>query len=135
MKTQERVLMESRRIIALLLLVAATAGSALAGPTELYSGQTGIMPYLSDDGTKTMYINILFAVYDTSTGEYQGAPGPQQYVYVYIVQSQSNSEVAVDLFQVLSAAGQRCRRRDYRNNWRSRCSCIHRRHSRRKRCG
>ncbi len=97
--------MKSCRIIAFLLLVAAAAGSALAAPTSLYSGQTGIMPYLSDDGTKTMYVNILFAVYDTSTGAYDGAPGPQRYVYVYVVESQANSELAVDLFSVVAPLG------------------------------
>jgi hypothetical protein len=105
MKTKERVPMKSCRIIAFLLLVAATAGSALAAPTTLYSGQTGVIPFLSDDGTKTMYVNIIFAVYDTSTGEYQGAPGPQRYVYVYVVQSQETSQLAVDLFSVVAPLG------------------------------
>ena len=94
--------MKSCGIIAVLLLVAATAGSAPAAPTLLYSGSTGVIPYLSDDGTKTMYVNIQFAVYDTSTGAYEGAPGPQQYVYLYIVENQSKSDVAVDLFSVVA---------------------------------
>lgn len=105
MKTQERVLMKSCKVLALLTAIAAMAAPALAAPTTLYSGQTGVISYLSDDGTKTMYVNILYAVYDTSTGAYDGAPGPQRYVYVYVVQSQSNSEIAVDLFSVIAPLG------------------------------
>jgi hypothetical protein len=103
MKAPERVpTMKSCRTIALVSLVLATAGAVYAGPTLIYSGQTGVLPYLSNDGTKTMHVNINFAVFDTSTGAYTDAPGPQRYVYVYVLDNQTNSDIPVSFFSLVA---------------------------------
>jgi hypothetical protein len=91
------------RTAVVLPLLLALAQVAWAGPTLIYSGETGFLPYPSSDSSKTMYVNIEFAVFDTVSGEYEGAPGPERYVYVYVLTNKADSEAAVNFFSVLAA--------------------------------
>jgi hypothetical protein len=103
MKTVEKAwntVMDFRKAAVVLPLVFLLA--QVAGAGVIYQGETGTRAYLSADGAKTMYVNIRFAVYDNGLRDYANAPGPQQYIYQYIVESKSTSEVAVDLFSVVA---------------------------------
>jgi|GEM_PF-6674927 len=97
--------MESRKIVTLLTAVLAIASIAGAAPTLLTSGQTGYRAYLSTDGQSLMYVNIKFFVWDQSTGAFAGAPGTEQFVYQYIVENRSDSELAIDKVSFVAAAG------------------------------
>jgi hypothetical protein len=85
-------------VLPLAMLLAQTASAGM-----IYEGETGTRSYLSTDSTKTMYVNIRFSVYDNLLGDfYATAPGPQRYIYQYIVENMGSSEAAVDLFSVVA---------------------------------
>jgi hypothetical protein len=82
--------------LAMLLAQAASAG-------VIYEGETGVRSYLSADGTKTMYVNIHFAVYDNLLGDFgSAAPGPQRYIYQYTVENTIASDAGIDLFSIVA---------------------------------
>jgi hypothetical protein len=103
MKTVEKAwktVMDLRKAVVVLPLVFLLAQVASAG--IIYQGETGTRSYLSVDGKKTMYVNIHFAVYDNLLQDLLSAPGTQRYVYQYIVENKSTSELPVGFFSVIA---------------------------------
>jgi hypothetical protein len=103
MKTLEKAwktVVDLRKALVVLPLVLLLA--QIAGAGVIYQGETGVQSYLAKDGIKTMSVNIRFSVYDNILSDFVSPPGTQRYIYEYIVENTTASQVAVDLFSVVA---------------------------------